>query len=283
MSEQAGRRAFTLIELLVVIAIIALLLSLLLPALASARGTARTLKCLANMRGMQLASAIYMDNHNGTLIDVGLGHGGSHSEEGVAWINTLSEYYGSELVARSPVDNSVHWSIEDGGEGIPVPKSGGEQFRRTSYGVNNYLSNIPPEDQPFMHLRVIPNPHATVQFLMMTFEGDFAGADHTHVETWVGLSLPGLTPTRANQHVEINAHDSRRKRDERDEHGREVISYDSKSNWGFLDGHAETLEFGEVFRLNENFEEWEPDPTGRSLVKKETLFTVNRMDPELAR
>ena len=61
------RRAFTLIELLVVISVMALLLSILMPALNRARQKARSASCLSRMRQIGLASAMYVQDNNGSF------------------------------------------------------------------------------------------------------------------------------------------------------------------------------------------------------------------------
>ncbi len=246
------RYAFTLIELLVVIAIIALLMSILMPALSAARSVARRAKCLSNVRNMQVANWMYLTSHDGRLIDVGLAHGGAHAHEEAAWINTLSGYYGSTLLHRSPVDNSPHWPADEGGQGVPVPGGDGTQFRRTSYGINNFLSGVAPSMpgtswQAYTNLEEVPNPAETVHFLIMAFTGPFAGADHVHVENW--MPHPDAPPVVAASQMQTNAHGGPEK------------SWESVSNYGFLDGHARTLTFEEVFQN----------------------WTNNRFDPQVAR
>ena len=250
-----SHRAFSMIELLAVLGIIVLLMSLLIPTLRGVHLSALRTKCLNNIRMLELAHVAYATDHRGAFVDMGLPHGGTGSEES-AWINTLREYYGgpdyhgeteeeeehryqrNELILRSPLDRSPHWSKADGGQGVPIPGST-DRFRRTSYGGNNYLSRSYSFDAALYgpaaaadRLSKVLDPAATVHFLIMVFQDDygFCGSDHVHVEEW--WINP---PVQAASQTQTNAY-----------RGREG-DWMAQSNYGFLDGHVATLEFNEVY------------------------------------
>src|SRR5262245_46657745 len=216
-------RAFTLVELLVVLGIIAVLIGILLPVLSRARKAAACAKCLSNLRNMQLAHWMYIGENRGHIIRAGFSHDGDGLDEQAGWFNTLQKYYQSKLLTRCPIDDSPHWE---------QPLEAGGELRRTSYGINDFLDpTLVPWGGPYLKINQVRRPSATVQFVEMGREGEFAVEDHAHVETWVGPNPPAI----AGSQVQIDAHDGPRQ------------SWTSVANYGFLDGHAETLPFRSVF------------------------------------
>jgi len=192
---------------------------------------------------------MYISSNKGWLIRVGLMHGEHEDNPEVAWINTLQRCYKNRLVIHSPVDDSPHWPVKDGGQGVPVAGKKGYPYRRTSYGINNFLDVAKaPEVNgvrvTWPNIEKIRNPSSIVHFLFMVvrcddsneyYESDecSAASDHPHVEEWA--EVPDR-PRMAATQLEIQAH------------GGPKWSAQSVTNYGFLDGHAETLQFEQVYK-----------------------------------
>lgn len=233
-------RAFTIVELLIAVAVIAIAVAVALPALSRVRKASATANCLANIRSLELANYSYMNDHEGRFIDAGMPHNNLPIEP-AAWINTLKEYYVRDDVIRSPVDASPHWA-EGAGCGVPVPGTT-NRYRRTSYGLNNFLtqySEVEALEGPGLRpdrVSKVRDPGSTVHLLIMVYTDTFqmCGSDHVHVEKWTQGPAAANPAQAAAKETQINAH------------GGPAGSAAARSNYGFLDGHAETLLFSHVF------------------------------------
>ncbi|MEM8835022.1 MAG: type II secretion system protein [Planctomycetota bacterium] len=254
MGSQHHSRGFTLIELLIVIAVIAVLIGILLPALGTARASAQRAQCASNMRQLVTAQILYANDADGQLIDYGFPHGSPNPvDTDKTWVFALREYYDTPYVLRSPADNSPHWPIDQGGSGEFVPGSV-DRLRVTSYGLNEWITPDPPfiPSQPsrptFDNLWRLPAPMLTIQWVIMAYEGDFAGSDHIHTATWGEGSLanPDRAARRAARMIQLDAHGGDRSLIDP---GGTVVqaSRMARSHYAYLDGHVANEMFIDVY------------------------------------
>ena len=224
--ETSNRSGFTLVELLVVIGIIALLIALLIPALSSARQAALRTKCLANIRSMELAQMIYASQLHNLLVDPG---DGSYDPQD-SWIGMLQPYSASPLVRRCPADNSPYFETLDT-DATPAV------YRLTSYGLNNYVTptHSPLGITPPIKITQVNHSSSVIQFVELSELGSYAVADHIHVDDFYFSLLPNTTLARICGEMPVGRHGGLRN------------SWNGILNYGFLDGHAESLHLRDVY------------------------------------
>lgn len=225
-SSPSPRRAFTLVELLVVIGIIAVLIAILMPVLSKARAAANKTKCLSNMRSLALAQTLYAAEQRNLLVEAG---DGSFDVQG-SWLGLLESAGAHALVRVCPSDVSAYYDNPDTDFTPAV-------YRVTSYGINNYVSptHAPLGLTPFTRISQVRNSSSVIQFVELAETGSYAIADHIHVQDFYSPLTPTTTLKRICQQMPVGRH------------GGQMGGWDGVLNYGFLDGHAESLPLRDVY------------------------------------
>ena len=213
-------RGFTLIELLVVIAVIALLIGMLLPSMGKARGSARTVKCLSQLRSLGQFTAMYADANKDAMPR------SQHS----AFPNQVAPwgYAFFEFITQSAyTESDARWlAVFNGPYRCPHDR----RKERWSYGYNVYYELTAGETlgRTWTRYTQIPGPGACVLF------GELVPtdvADHAMAHFWVQFNAP----------PEI---DSQR-------HG-------DTTGLLYVDGHAVSKPFSSVFDRSTNLDCFNP-------------------------
>lgn len=210
-----NRRAFSLMELIVSIAIIALLAGILIPTLSSARKRARSVACLSNMRQIGMAALMYAQENNDFFPR------SSHSALAYAampWGYALSPFLGyGHYSGPGSSWNKLFYGV------YRCPED--RRPERWSYGKNVWFELSAGETgeidgvasgQTYHKVLRIPNGGATILFGEL---GSGSMADHIMAHFWYLGGSPEVDSLR---------------------HG-------AASNYGFVDGHAETRVFKTTF------------------------------------
>jgi len=235
---------FTLVELLVVISIIALLIGILLPALASARGSAWSIGCVARLRTLAQASSFYADDHGDEV---------PRSKHSVGFSGTLPwapalypyvtgrEFGGDSDLWQDPSwwgATNEHYRCAHDRRESPVERPGLPfGVAAVSYGLNVYyeleMREIRPGStsrrEPYRARSRVPRPSST---LLLADLDEELSTDHIMAHFWT-RGVP------AGHEVAL------------DRHG-------DGAGFVYLDAHARTAPFTRTYDASRDLDAWNP-------------------------
>ena len=158
-ARTAQHSGFTLVEMLVVIAIIFILAAMLFPVLESAQAKAEGTTCLSNMRNLGLASRMYADDYDGTIIPASIS--GPPGYLGICWDVTIQRYMRNRQILICMSDRNVTTRVP------------GRLSYPHSYGINYAVSFVGGYNGSSLRLHLVDQPTATILFM------EIAGGYHT--------------------------------------------------------------------------------------------------------
>jgi prepilin-type N-terminal cleavage/methylation domain-containing protein/prepilin-type processing-associated H-X9-DG protein len=253
------RKAFTLIELLVVISIIALLIAILLPALGAARRSARNSQCLTNVRGHAQATYAFAADNKGIMMKT--------NNKYRSWTLIVQEYMGdgprevsgvplgyfpTNFCPEAPSDRSDSQMLAlSGGQAgsASTPwywawgnSPGGWGIWSGSYGINDWITDGGPlghGNQKWSKMpRVLANVKDATKFPMYSDAGWMGFAPMSDVtndskpSSFKGIGTdPVDIYTLANEGL----------------YRLMVDRHDQRTNLSYVDGHAETVQFEQLW------------------------------------
>lgn len=226
----AAASAFSLIELLVAVGVVTALVALLFPALRGASNRARETQCLARMRALGAGITAYAQNEGEFPRSL-------HSAAGAGtepWARAILPYLGS---VTQPTDPEWRAHFERSFR-CPADKNRGPEL--FSYGLNVFFELTPDGDDydgsPATWRKPVNIDHPASTILLAEPKAVYF-ADHVMSHLWT-------TAAGAS-----NALDGKR--------------HSGRSNFLFVDGHAEALPVSATFDPAKNINRWNPGLAGR--------------------
>lgn len=208
---------FTLVELLVVIGIIAILAALLFPSLANAKSKANSIKCLSNLRQLDMALVMYAGDHDGSFP--------ARRESPGAWMNVLLPYYKDPSIIKCPSDNFPWIPGLTPELKLRVQRSfiinGFNDWFESELSPTNYQAFLKWQWPTGMRDSSIPQPSETI-----SFGEKKTGSRHVHMDFSQGKAGNDVEEVEQNRH----------------KYGGGAKS--GGSNFAFCDGSVRFLKYG---------------------------------------